>query len=156
MKQTSFPGNELREQREKLGLSLYEVFRRTRIPIGYLSALERGELHALPVACYVLGFVRTYCQFLGLKPEPYLDCFRACSRPGAAGFLRRERDGNGFRFPTWAQESLTWAVVLAIMLLGWLTYSVVFQPQADTPDKRVQAGTVELMPPPVLEKESGF
>ena len=153
MRQTSFPGHELRERREELGISVYEAFRKTRVPAEYIEALERGDLHRLPVACYALGFLKTYCQFLGLGPERYLDCFRACSRPSMMRFLRRD-ENEEFHLPSWVQEAVTWAVITAVVVLGWLTYSMVVQPQVDTADKRVEAGTVEMMDPPASAIET--
>ena len=42
MSEERFPGEALRERREDLGLSTAEVFRKTRIPMGYIDSLERG------------------------------------------------------------------------------------------------------------------
>ena len=147
MKPVSFPGIELREHREALGLSIYEVFRKTHVPANYIEALERGDIHALPATCYAAGFLKTYCQFLGLNPDRYVDSFRACSRPSVVHFLRRQQE-KGFQAPAWMHDFLTWAVITAVVLLAWITYSVVFQPQADAPAKRVAAGTMEVAPPP--------
>ena len=72
MKQTGFPGHELREQRQELGLSPSDVYRKTRIPMRYLSAMEEGDVSSLPPMCYAQGFVKTYCAFLGLDAERYL------------------------------------------------------------------------------------
>jgi cytoskeletal protein RodZ len=156
MRQTSFPGSELREQREKMGLSVYEAFRKTRVPGNYIEALERGQVHALPATCYGVGFLKTYCLFLGLNPDRYVDSFRACSRPSAVRFLRAKNGGATFRTPDWVHDAMTWAVVTAVLLLGWVTYSVVFQPSQDNADRRVEAGTVDLVAPPPQIEDAGL
>ncbi|HOT50417.1 MAG TPA: helix-turn-helix domain-containing protein [Candidatus Hydrogenedentes bacterium] len=152
MKETSFPGHELREKREKLGLSLYEAFRRTRVPAPYLAAMERGDMRGLPAACYAIGFIRSYCEFLELNAERYVDSYRACLRPVCGNRFLSRPDGGEFRIPDWVQEVMTWAVVASVVLLGWITYTVVFQPSAPV-ERRVSASTVEMAAPPPLSAE---
>ena len=148
MKRTPFPGGELRARREEMRLNVYEVFRKTRVPVKYIHALEKGDLRALPVSCYSVAFLRTYCQFLELDADRYVDTFRACSRPSAIRFLRRKEDAH-LRAPVWMHDLMTWAAVLAILALGWITYNVVFHPQADVTSQHVEAQTV---PPPASDQ----
>lgn len=148
MKHSSFPGHELREHREKLGLSVYEVFRRTRVPAPYVAAMERGDMRGLPAPCYAVGFIRTYCEFLGLNADRYVDSFRACLLPSSGNRFLSRPDGTAFRIPGWVHDAMTWAVVASVVLLGWVAYTVVFHPGAPA-ETRVSAGTVELAPPPL-------
>lgn len=61
-------GGKLRGARERLGLTLEEVERTTRIRIHHLEAIERGELDSLPSPVQARGFLRNYAEFLGLEP----------------------------------------------------------------------------------------
>lgn len=61
-------GGRLREAREKLGLTLDEVERTTRIRVHHLEAIERGELDSLASPVQARGFLRNYAEFLGLEP----------------------------------------------------------------------------------------
>jgi cytoskeletal protein RodZ len=61
-------GGRLREARERLGLTLEEVERSTRIRVHHLEAIERGELDSLPSPVQARGFLRNYAEFLGLEP----------------------------------------------------------------------------------------
>lgn len=142
MTYTTFPGNDLRQRREGLGVSIYEAYRNTRVPVKYIESIERGDVGSLPGECYSVGFLRTYCQFLELDPEPYVDTLRACSRPAPPRFPRSRADLER-RAPAWMQDLMTWAVITAVILLGWVTYAVVFRPQAEVTDNRVDAGTIE-------------
>jgi len=147
MQPNSFPGEELRACREARGVSVYEVFRNTRIPTRYVEAIENGMFQDLPGECYVVGFLRTYCAFLGIDPERFVDSFRASSRRPVVRFLRRRPDA-ALQRPMWLNELATWATILGIVALGWLTYTIVLRPQAQGPETRVQAGTVDLVLPP--------
>lgn len=68
-------GQTLRQAREDLGASLAEAERETRISRRYLEALENEDEAALPAAVYARGFIRTYCQYLGLHPEGMAELF---------------------------------------------------------------------------------
>jgi len=68
-------GDTLRQAREDLGASLTEAERETRINRRYLEALEIEDDSSLPPAVYTRGFIRTYCQYLGLSPDGMLDLF---------------------------------------------------------------------------------
>ncbi len=82
-------GEELREARLALGVTLEEAAERLRIRRPYLQALEEGRLSDLPGAAYAVGFLRTYAQALGLDAEamirPFQERGAAAGRPGLAG-----------------------------------------------------------------------
>ena len=65
-------GLKLQETREKLGLTLEEVERSTRIRMHHLEAMERGDLDALPSPVQARGFLRNYAVFLGLPGDEVL------------------------------------------------------------------------------------
>ena len=137
----------MRVRREAMGLSVYEVFRKTRVPIHSIEALERGDIQNVPGTCYAMGFLKTYCLFLGIDPERYLDALRACSQSSPPRFLRRKSNPE-FKTPAWLESLTTWAVITAILILGWVTYTAVFRPQVKPEESRVNAA-VEMVAPPV-------
>lgn len=65
-------GNTLREARLRLGLSLTDAQRATKIRARYLEALEQERFRMLPDAVYARGFLRAYAELLDLDPEPLL------------------------------------------------------------------------------------
>lgn len=75
-------GEELRDSRLALGLSVEEMAQRLRIRRPYLEALEEGRIADLPGAAYAVGFVRTYSVALGLDADEMVRRFRDLS--GAA------------------------------------------------------------------------
>ncbi|WP_158930921.1 helix-turn-helix domain-containing protein [Acidisphaera sp. S103] len=78
-------GADLREARERLGLSLHDVAFTLRIRLPHLEALEEGQISLLPGNAYALAFVRTYANALGLDAEEMVRRFRT----EAAEFNRR-------------------------------------------------------------------
>ena len=149
MKDDVFPGQALKERREKLNLAAEEVYREIRIPPEYLRAIEEGDFIDVPAPCYALGYLRTYCEFLGFDPEPFVDAFRTCTRP-ANGFLRMPRRDQA-PAPRWWSEFLAWAAVCAVLALAWLAYAVAVNPQPEENEGRVEAITVDMVVPPAPE-----
>jgi cytoskeleton protein RodZ len=60
----------LRKERERQGLSIRDIMDATKISRRNLSALEDGDVRALPHPVYLKGYVRNYAVLVGLDPEP--------------------------------------------------------------------------------------
>jgi cytoskeleton protein RodZ len=61
--------DKLREAREALGLTVYEVADITKIRTDHIRALEEGRFDAFAAPVYVRGFVRTYARLLRLDQD---------------------------------------------------------------------------------------
>jgi cytoskeleton protein RodZ len=73
-------GAHLRELRTQRGISLEEISRSTRVLTQYLEALETDRYEALPAPVFTKGFIRAYCQALGVPPDESLAIYEG--RPG--------------------------------------------------------------------------
>src|SRR6266540_3885510 len=62
-------GAYLRDLREQQGISLEELSRSTRVLHHYLEALETDDLASLPAPVFTKGFIRAYCQVLGVSSD---------------------------------------------------------------------------------------
>nr|WP_268894087.1 RodZ domain-containing protein [Pseudoroseomonas coralli] len=80
-------GDELRQARLALGISLEEMAEQLRISRRYLDALEDGRVNDLPGLAYGTGFVRSYAQAMRLDAADLVRRFRQ-----AAGGQSRGRD----------------------------------------------------------------
>jgi cytoskeleton protein RodZ len=65
-------GQNLRSQRELMGLSLGDVERHTHIRMHYVQALEEGDISHLPSPVQGRGMLSNYASFLGLNTEAIL------------------------------------------------------------------------------------
>lgn len=66
----------LREARQSLGLELSEVARGLRIRFVYLQGIENDNYGQLPGKTYVLGFLRSYAEYLGLDGDDVVARYR--------------------------------------------------------------------------------
>src|SRR5437660_667602 len=62
-------GRQLREARERRGLSQHDVSDRTKIKPTILDAIERGDFAQLPGEPFRRGYLRAYAHEVGLDPE---------------------------------------------------------------------------------------
>ena len=154
MSEDRFPGEQLRECREARGITLSDLYHRIHIHPRYIEALESGDLTQMPGEAYALGFLRTYCQFLDLDPEPFVLHFQSTriAPPPRAAFSIPTNAEEETRAP-WYQEAVSWGSICGVLLLAWITYAVLMRPFAERPEDSVDAGVVELAPPTHFEEE---
>lgn len=60
------PGEYLRRERELRGVSLKDLSEQMKVSLKLLEALEMDDYAPLPHPTYVKGFIRAYCNSLGL------------------------------------------------------------------------------------------
>ncbi|MDP6518223.1 MAG: DUF4115 domain-containing protein [Alphaproteobacteria bacterium] len=110
-------GAQLRYAREQVGSSLEDVARALRIRYPHLLAIEEGRFEDLPGPAYVVGFMRSYAEQVGIDPGIAVDRFR----DEVSGF----RPEQNLRFPEPPPEARTpqpWIIgaglVLAVIAFG--------------------------------------
>jgi len=59
----------LKKLREKKGISLQEISNVTKISVGSLTALENGEYEKFPGRVYIVGFLRSYSEYIGIDVQ---------------------------------------------------------------------------------------
>ena len=150
-------GDTLRESRERLGLTLEEAERATRIRTRHLQALEDEAWESLPSPVQARGFLHNYADFLGLDPNAvlllYVDVLqqrRAAPTPGPQAASREPKTEVAVRSPRRLSSDLVIAslVVLAVMVvLGWgvQRLAVGFR-ERTLADAAVASPTAELEP----------
>lgn len=136
-------GNRLRARRVDLGLSREEAYKNFRVPLTFICAIEEGYIEGLPPPIYARGFIKTYCESLGLSAHSLLDAYEdQLNRPlGAFSRLRIARRAHR---PAWFDDAVTWTAIAGVVILSWVSYSFIVRPGASRADSSVQAQSVEL------------
>jgi cytoskeletal protein RodZ len=75
-------GKYLTQQRELRGMTRAQVSNATRIPESVLVALETGQAERLPPRVFVVNYVRSYAQVIGLGPEEAVLRYQEVAAPG--------------------------------------------------------------------------
>lgn len=111
---TGYGGEALRAEREKAGIDIPTLSAELRIPKSYLHALEAEDYDELPGTTYGFGYIKSYCKFLGIDDQPFLDTFKM--RTSVAG------SGPKYHFPDEALEPrMSGAMVAMLVVLTLLT-----------------------------------
>lgn len=114
-------GERFKRAREEQQLSLDDIYKKSRIPLKYLEAIESGNFKKLPQAkAHRLAYIREYAEALNLNPASFLYQFS------------QESDLTNYTPPhprralkLWSQSSLPNIfknVAVAILLIGFLGY----------------------------------
>lgn len=74
-------GSQLRQERERKGLSLEQVSAQTRIRVSYLEAIEADRLETIPGGFFSRAFVRQYAAAVGLSEEQIARAMDVVSPP---------------------------------------------------------------------------
>lgn len=69
-------GKKLTEARTIKGLDFDQVSRETNITRRYLEALEKEDFTVFPGEPYLLGFLRNYCEYLGLNSNEIIASYK--------------------------------------------------------------------------------
>ncbi|HEY9870353.1 MAG TPA: RodZ domain-containing protein [Candidatus Obscuribacterales bacterium] len=69
-------GQKLKAAREGQGLSLRQIYERTKIPIGHLHSIDNGQWDELPEPVYVAGFIKRYAECVGLNGQALSEEYR--------------------------------------------------------------------------------
>ncbi|TVQ20328.1 MAG: helix-turn-helix domain-containing protein [Spirochaetaceae bacterium] len=68
-------GARLRHTRESHGYTIEQVARDTHIAKRFIDALENEDFSAFPGDPYLIGFMRTYSDYLGLNPQETIQLY---------------------------------------------------------------------------------
>ncbi|HEY9715680.1 MAG TPA: RodZ domain-containing protein [Chroococcales cyanobacterium] len=85
-------GQQLKAAREGMGLSLAQIYERTKIPINHLQAIDSGAPDDLPEPVYVAGFIKRYADCVGLNGQTLSDEYR---QSNGSNDKRDKRNGDG-------------------------------------------------------------
>ena len=118
------------ERRENAGLSLEDIFERTRVRVEFLRGIEQGTYQGFPDLVYIKGFVRTYLGVIGA--EELKDEFMTWLNKDNSTSERRPPPSNvlgNTTYPTkgFKLASHFWLFVVLILVLvgsaGYVWYS---------------------------------
>lgn len=84
-------GKTLQSAREAAGLTVAQLAERTHMAPSRIEELEAEDFAKIPAAIYGRGFVRLYCEAVGLDPKPLSDEFTAIF-DGSRDLEIRERE----------------------------------------------------------------
>ncbi|MFH0775804.1 MAG: helix-turn-helix domain-containing protein [bacterium] len=104
-------GENLREKRIELGLTMDEVVRRLNISARYLNGLEEENYGLFPKSSYCHQILRTYARFLGFSDAEVANMVRGCEIKPKINFLL---------FPK--GDTLVYIIILLLAVITFLIF----------------------------------
>lgn len=128
-------GRDLRQERERRGMTLEQVAKATRFSVRHLQSLEADLFDELPGGVLRKGLIRSYCQHLGVDDEAWLERFAASgafenTEPDLAQFAENVHRARLEAMPPVRRRWWGVAVmVLALLGLAFAAWHYVVQPR---------------------------
>lgn len=117
------PGAILRQARERQGIARERVCRELGLTCRLLDALEADDCDRLPAPVYVKGYLRRYCELLGLRVGPVLGAYDELLGDAVANTYE---PGSSSRHPRTSGLMLAGSVsalALICTVVFWAVYS---------------------------------
>ena len=105
-----YSGASLRALREAQAIDIATLSYELRIPKNYIEALELEDYDVLPGTTYGYGYIRSYCKFLNIDAQPYLDTYK----------MRTAMQMQNYAFPDEALEPRMSGAMVAMLLVLFL------------------------------------
>jgi cytoskeleton protein RodZ len=127
-------GKELQLERERRKISLASIAEGTKVPEKHLLALEQEEFEQLPGGVFSRGIVRSYCRYVGLNEDEWLQRFPAAPEiDDTQAFAEFASNVKRNRIRTNPHMHMRWWGVLlmlgAVGALSWVTWKYVVKTQ---------------------------
>jgi len=114
-------GGHLRHEREQQGFSLHDIAEKLRLRPRQLQALEEGDYDSLPGQTFVVGFIRSYANTLGLDAVAVVALYKNEHSGDAAPELTFPEPTSEGRMPR--SGLLIGSLFVAVLLVaGWYYY----------------------------------
>jgi cytoskeleton protein RodZ len=144
-------GTRLRQARESRGYTVEQIARDTHIAKRFLEALETEDYDVIPGQPYLLGFLRTYSEYLGLEPEETVSLYHNMQlqeQPPPIDELISTRP----KLPTLRVLGIGAAVIAAALVIYLLISSGILAgddsqgtpPRAQTPEVTLTGERIEM------------
>ena len=113
-------GRDLRKEREQRHIALEQVAKATRFSMRHLQSLEADLFDELPSGVLRKGLIRSYCKYLGIDDEVWIERFEAAgaldqTEPDLAQFAENVHRARLEAMPPMRRR--WWGVVVMLLLL---------------------------------------
>lgn len=145
----------LREERERNGVTLKDIARRTRIPLRHLEELERGDIRQWPAGVYAKSWARDYAREAHIDPERVIRIVApvASVEPTIEEIkeVREERERTGADESPLAplldlMRRFAAVVVVTLIVLAAIFFFMRGEERADDPRTPAPVGTTGVTP----------
>lgn len=160
-------GEDLRLFRQEKNLTLRRIADETHISLRHLENIEEGRYGELPGGMYNRAFLRTYCTYMGLEPDAFLERYEKETTPLSEKLARAKAREQ--QVPPASRNMppvIAWTAMLLISVAGlyfsrgWISevFSPYFSrpPATRLPGPQAEPPAREPKPAPAAQVQSGL
>ncbi len=126
------PGQLLRTQREKQGLSAQEIAKRTHLDIKIVESIEQDSDEGMPAATYVRGYLRSYAKIVGVDPDHIITLYNSDSPHPPPEILPEVKQPSQISSSDKPVKAFTYLITLGLVLLLLIWYQSNFVVETST------------------------
>jgi len=126
------PGQILRAQREKQGLSSQEIANRTHLDIKIVESIELDSDEGMPAATYVRGYLRSYAKIVGVDPDHIITLYNSDSPQPPPEILPEVKQPSQVSSSDKPVKAFTYLITLGLVLLLLIWYQSNFVVETST------------------------
>lgn len=144
------PWKDLKEARERRGITIVDAAGKLKISKEYLSSIERGDFASLPDPVFSRGFIRNYCRFLGLEGAELLEMYNESlekRKPAQLGSFRSLPEVEKSRFRLGRISAVGLTVIGIFLILFFVVHSQVTKERKKLAEKEKLESTIPGAPP---------
>lgn len=123
-------GEELAEARVAKELTPKDVERYIKIRAKYISSMEADDFNDIPGQAYVLGFLKSYADFLGLDGASVIKRYREEQSAGAEAHSKSAQYADSIPLsverPRPERSLVLLLFMIALIAAGWFGYALLY------------------------------
>lgn len=118
------PGILLRKARREKSLDEEYVCKELGLRPGMLKALEGDDFERLPADIYVRGYIRSYCNLLGIDEQPVLSSLEYYRKQFQPDEDSADNVQEQAVLPWWRRAWLCWTVAVVVIAALLLVFTL--------------------------------
>lgn len=126
------PGQLLRLQREKIGLSAEDIAKRIHLDIKIIEAIEADSEDDLPSAIYVRGYLRSYAKTIDADADMVIELYNNATPPTLPDILPEVKPPTQVSSNDKPVKAFTYLLTLGLVLLLLIWYQSNFVVEVNT------------------------
>ena len=116
------PGQLLRVHREKKGMSIHEIAKRTNLDIKVVNFIEQDSDEEMPDATYVRGYLRSYAKIVDVDPDHIIALYNSDSPQPPSEVIPKVKQLSQVTSSDKPVKAFTYLLTLGLVLLLLVWY----------------------------------
>ncbi len=115
-------GSYLKSERELRGVTLDELYSKTKIPVRHLRALENNQFDELPEEVFIRGYIRSVAKVIGAQEDEVLSTYMDINK--TAPSIDTNKPGTLNQKHSTLDQKFIFALILTVLFLSGVVWGI--------------------------------